>query len=118
VRTCRRKSRFCCSSSIRRWRKPFEPAAEVFQVRGPHDLDGALELARAQASYRLIELSIGLAMNIVTRSRAARPGNGRRELQPQDALRALAGPAHGFHLAVDQGIAGVETLRAESVSIM
>src|SRR6266849_1902957 len=89
--------------------QPIEPTAQVFQVRRPADPDVAFELSRAEAPDRLVELADR------SRDEEGDPDREehaeryrRRELQPEDALRALPRAAHGFHLAVDQGIARVE----------
>src|SRR6267378_7164844 len=91
--------------------QPIEPAAEVFQVRGPDDLDVALELAGAQPPNRLIELADRPCDENRDSDREQHAQRDRRrELQPEDALRALAGLTHGFHFAVDQGVARIENV--------
>src|SRR5882762_767723 len=89
--------------------QPIEPAAQVFQVRRPADSYVAFELTRAEAPDRLVELADR------SRDEEGDPGRKkyteryrRRELQPEDALRALARASHGLHLAIDQGVARVE----------
>src|SRR5882672_7716286 len=89
--------------------QPIEPAAQVFQVRRPADPYVAFELAGAEAPDRLVELADR------SRDEKSDPDGEeyakryrRRQLQPERALRALARASHGFHLAVDQGVARVE----------
>src|SRR5882672_73367 len=89
--------------------QPVEPAAQVFQVRRPADPDIALELAGAEAPDSLVELADGSSDEERDSDRKEYPERDRRgELQPEDALRARARAPHGFHLAVDQGVARIE----------
>src|SRR6266853_4246342 len=89
--------------------QPIEPAAQVFQVRRPADPDVAFELARAEAPDRLVELADRSGDEQGDPDRKEYPQRYRRsELQPQDALRALASAPHRFHLAIDQGVACIE----------